>query len=50
MTLVASDISAGKEAYLHADGDLQLLAAQDRDYTLYDMKKAAAGAVKDPAR
>ncbi|PQO93881.1 heme utilization protein, partial [Pseudomonas frederiksbergensis] len=26
MTLVASDISAGKEAYLHADGDLQLLA------------------------
>ncbi|WP_256580805.1 MULTISPECIES: DUF637 domain-containing protein [unclassified Pseudomonas] len=39
MTLVASDISAGKEAYLHADGDLQLLAAQDRDYSLYDMKK-----------
>jgi filamentous hemagglutinin len=39
MTLIASDISAGKEAYLHADGDLQLLAAQDRDYSLYDMKK-----------
>jgi filamentous hemagglutinin len=39
MTLVASDISAGKEAYLHADGDLQLLAAQDSDYSLYDMKK-----------
>ncbi|WP_230139445.1 DUF637 domain-containing protein, partial [Pseudomonas sp. Bi130] len=42
MTLVASDISAGKEAYLHADGDLQLLAAQDRDYTLYDMKKSGS--------
>ncbi|MFJ2539444.1 DUF637 domain-containing protein [Pseudomonas sp. NPDC087614] len=39
MTLIASDISAGKEAYLHADGDLQLLAAQDSDYSLYDMKK-----------
>ncbi|MHC8326537.1 two-partner secretion domain-containing protein [Pseudomonas sp. LB1P83] len=39
MTLVASDISSGQEAYLHADGDLQLLAAQDSDYSLYDMKK-----------
>jgi hypothetical protein len=42
MTLIASDISAGKEAYLHADGDLQLLAAQDKDYTLYDMKKSGS--------
>ncbi|MHC8325518.1 two-partner secretion domain-containing protein [Pseudomonas sp. LB1P83] len=40
MTLIASDISAGKEAYLHADGDLQLLAAQNSDYSLYDMKKS----------
>ncbi|MCO8314386.1 DUF637 domain-containing protein, partial [Pseudomonas mandelii] len=40
MTLIASDISVGKEAYLHADGDLQLLAAQDSDYSLYDMKKS----------
>jgi len=40
MTLIASDISTGKEAYLHADGDLQLLAAQNSDYTLYDMKKS----------
>ena len=39
LTLMASKISAGNEAYLHADNELNLLAAQDSNYTLYDMKK-----------
>ncbi|WP_409316811.1 DUF637 domain-containing protein [Pseudomonas sp. KCJK9016] len=38
-TLVASKISAGNEAYLYAGKDLNLLAAQNKDYTLYDMKE-----------
>ncbi|WP_256585020.1 MULTISPECIES: DUF637 domain-containing protein [unclassified Pseudomonas] len=50
MTLVASDISAGKEAYLHADGDLQLLAAQNSDYSLYDMKKSGGWGSKKTQR
>ncbi|WP_033036782.1 DUF637 domain-containing protein, partial [Pseudomonas sp. GM102] len=50
MTLIASDISTGKEAYLHADGDLQLLAAQDRDYSLYDMKKSGGWGSKKTQR
>ncbi|WP_064121006.1 DNA/RNA non-specific endonuclease, partial [Pseudomonas fluorescens] len=39
MTLVSSRIKAGDEAYLVAGGNLQLLAEQDSDYSLYDMKK-----------
>ncbi|WP_248748745.1 filamentous hemagglutinin N-terminal domain-containing protein [Pseudomonas sp. MWU15-20650] len=39
LTLVASKISAGNEAYVHADNELQLLAAQDSHYSLYDMSK-----------
>ncbi len=38
-TLVASKISAGNEAYVYAGNDLNLLAAQNRDHTLYDMKE-----------
>jgi len=38
-TLVASKISAGNEAYVYAGNDLNLLAAQNKDYTLYDMKE-----------
>ncbi len=39
MTLVSSRIKAGDEAYLVAGGNLELLAAQDSDYSLYEMKK-----------
>lgn len=38
-TLIASKISAGNEAYVYAGNDLNLLAAQNKDYTLYDMKE-----------
>jgi filamentous hemagglutinin len=39
LTLISSKVTAGDEAYLVAGDKLKLLAAQDRDYTLYDMKK-----------
>ncbi|WP_413697266.1 hemagglutinin repeat-containing protein, partial [Pseudomonas sp. Pseusp11] len=39
LTLISSKIAAGDEAYLVAGDKLQLLAAQDSDYSLYDMKK-----------
>ncbi|MGE7964651.1 hemagglutinin repeat-containing protein [Pseudomonas sp. NPDC089918] len=39
LTLISSKVTAGDEAYLVAGDKLELLAAQDRDYTLYDMKK-----------
>ncbi|MGS0545450.1 filamentous hemagglutinin N-terminal domain-containing protein [Pseudomonas sp. Y5-11] len=39
MTLVSSRIAAGDEAYLVAGGNLEVLAAQDSDYSLYDKKK-----------
>jgi filamentous hemagglutinin len=38
-TLIASKISAGNEAYVYAGNDLNLLAAQNKDHTLYDMKE-----------
>nr|WP_329610976.1 DUF637 domain-containing protein [Pseudomonas sp. KNUC1026] len=39
MTVTASNLTAANEAYLVAGGKLNLLAAQDSDYSLYDMKK-----------
>ncbi len=39
LTLVASKISAGNDAYVHADNELNMLAAQDSNYSLYDMNK-----------
>ncbi|WP_306173030.1 DUF637 domain-containing protein [Pseudomonas gingeri] len=39
MTLVSSRIDAGDEARLTATGELNVLAAQDTDYSLYDKKK-----------
>ncbi|WP_458723306.1 two-partner secretion domain-containing protein [Pseudomonas brenneri] len=39
MALISSRITAGDEAYLVAGGNLDLLAAQDSDYSLYDRKK-----------
>jgi filamentous hemagglutinin len=39
LTLISSKVNAGDEAYLVAGDKLELLAAQDSDYSLYDMKK-----------
>ncbi|VVP60948.1 hypothetical protein PS880_06229 [Pseudomonas fluorescens] len=39
MTLISSRVNAGDEAYLSAGGNLSLLAAQDSEYSLYDMQK-----------
>jgi filamentous hemagglutinin len=41
LTLISSNVEAGGEAYLSAGNQLALLAAQDSDYTLYDMQKKA---------
>ncbi|WP_248748753.1 deaminase domain-containing protein [Pseudomonas sp. MWU15-20650] len=50
LTLVASKISAGNEAYVHADNELQLLAAQDSHYSLYDMSKKGGWGSKKTQR
>ncbi|WP_375140061.1 filamentous hemagglutinin N-terminal domain-containing protein [Pseudomonas sp. IPO3778] len=42
MALIASRVSAGNEAYLVAGGELDVLAAQNSDYSLYDMKKTGS--------
>ncbi|MFZ6045087.1 filamentous hemagglutinin N-terminal domain-containing protein [Pseudomonas sp. CR3202] len=39
LTLVASRIEAGDEAFLYAGNDLSLLAAEDSDSSLYEKKK-----------
>ncbi|WP_260620541.1 DUF637 domain-containing protein [Pseudomonas protegens] len=39
MTLISSRVKAGDEAYLVAGGQLNLLAEQDSEHSLYDMKK-----------
>ncbi|WP_082460416.1 polymorphic toxin type 24 domain-containing protein, partial [Pseudomonas mediterranea] len=39
MALISSRINAGNEAYLAAVGQLDVLAAQDTDYSLYDKKQ-----------
>ena len=39
LTLISSRIAAGDEAYLAAGDKLGVFAAQDNDYSLYDMKK-----------
>ena len=39
MTLISSKVKAGDEAYLVAGGELNLLAEQDSEHSLYDMKK-----------
>ena len=50
LTLVASKISAGNEAYVHADNELQMLAAQDSHYSLYDMSKKGSWGSKKTQR
>ncbi|MGY2374322.1 two-partner secretion domain-containing protein [Pseudomonas sp. SDO524_S393] len=39
LSMVSSKLIAGQEAYLVATNKLNLLAEQDRDHSLYDMKK-----------
>ncbi|MGF0237455.1 DUF637 domain-containing protein [Gordonia sp. IEGM753] len=39
LAVISSRITAGDEAYLVAGGRLDILAAQDSDYSLYDKKK-----------
>ena len=47
LALTASRVTAGDEAYLYAGNTLDLNAAQDSDYSLYDMKKKGGfGALK----
>ncbi|WGK92050.1 hemagglutinin repeat-containing protein [Pseudomonas migulae] len=47
VTLRASNLTAGDEAYVYAGNNLNVLAAENRDYTLYDMTaKGAFGAKK----
>ena len=43
----ASQLEAGDEAYLFAGDQLALLAAQDCDYSLYDMKKKGSWGSKE---
>ena len=45
--MISSRITAGDEAYLVAGDNLDILAAQDSDYSLYDkQKKGSFGAKK----
>lgn len=45
--LHASQVTSGKDAYLIAGGQLELLSANDSDYSLYDYeKKGSFGAIK----
>ncbi|WP_347904658.1 filamentous hemagglutinin N-terminal domain-containing protein [Pseudomonas purpurea] len=50
LTLVASKLDAGQDAYLVAGEQLELLAAQDNDYSLYDMKKKGGWGAKKTQR
>jgi filamentous hemagglutinin len=50
VVLVASNISAGGEAYLVAGDQLALLSAEDLDYSLYDMKKKGSFGSKKSKR
>ncbi|MDU9393749.1 DUF637 domain-containing protein [Pseudomonas sp. zfem002] len=50
LAMSASRISAGDEAYLVAGGKLALLAAEDSDYSLYDMKKKGSFGSKKTQR
>ncbi|WP_238536617.1 beta strand repeat-containing protein, partial [Pseudomonas sp. M47T1] len=42
LTLTSSNVTAGTDAYVYAGDKLQLLAAQNSDYSLYDMKKSGS--------
>jgi filamentous hemagglutinin len=47
LTLISSHVTAANQAYLYADNDLNVLANQNSDYSLYDKKdKGSFGALK----
>ncbi|TBU81015.1 hemagglutinin repeat-containing protein, partial [Phytopseudomonas dryadis] len=50
MTLVASDLRSGDEAFFYAGGELSLLAEQNSDYSLYDMQKKGSWGSKKTQR
>ncbi|MGU9825043.1 DUF637 domain-containing protein [Pseudomonas sp. LF090] len=50
LAMIASRVTAGDEAYLVAGGKLGLLAAEDSDYSLYDMKKKGSFGNKQTQR
>ncbi|NUE79334.1 cytidine deaminase-like fold-containing protein [Pseudomonas protegens] len=50
MTLISSKVKAGDEAYLVAGGELNLLAEQDSEHSLYDMKKKGGWGSKETKR
>ncbi|OLU29573.1 DUF637 domain-containing protein [Pseudomonas sp. PA27(2017)] len=50
VALNASNLTAGGEAYLYAGEQLALLAAQNSDYSLYDMKKKGSWGSKKTQR
>ncbi|WP_323567365.1 filamentous hemagglutinin N-terminal domain-containing protein [Pseudomonas sp. DC1.2] len=50
LTLSSSNVTAGNEAYLVAGGQLNVLAAQNSDYSLYDMKKKGSWGSKKTQR
>ncbi len=47
LAVISSRITAGKEAYLVAGENLDILAAQDSDYSLYDKKKKGSFGAKN---
>ncbi|WP_448683689.1 two-partner secretion domain-containing protein [Pseudomonas nicosulfuronedens] len=50
LTLVSSKIGAGNEAYLVAGDKIELLAANDSDYSLYDMEEKGGWGKKKTQR
>ncbi|WP_210437458.1 DUF637 domain-containing protein, partial [Pseudomonas syringae] len=50
LAVISSRITAGKEAYLVAGENLDILAAQDSDYSLYDKKKKGSFGAKKTKR
>ncbi|KPB79949.1 Filamentous hemagglutinin [Pseudomonas syringae pv. maculicola] len=50
LAVISSRITAGKEAYLVAGDQLDILAAQDSDYSLYDKKKKGSFGAKKTKR
>ncbi|EJM15810.1 hemagluttinin repeat protein, partial [Pseudomonas sp. GM18] len=50
LAVISSRITAGDEAYLVAGDNLDILAAQDSDYSLYDMKKKGSFGAKKTKR
>ncbi|MCI0997981.1 DUF637 domain-containing protein, partial [Pseudomonas corrugata] len=50
LTLISSKVNAGDEAYLVAGDKLELLATQNSDYSLYDMKKKGSWGSKKTQR